>query len=165
MQRRDFMKIAVVGAAASMDAGPATSKAKVQHPDQSDIDAYDHIHAVVELAMQGAAEGDVAKLRQAFHKDAWMFGEVDGKRYDEPISSFFDLCEKHPLGRGGHYRSRIVSTTHVGPGAMAMVVEDGCWGTASFVDFFTVTRLGEGWKITNKTFAYTGGEIPSEVTK
>ncbi|MHC2647961.1 hypothetical protein ACVMHY_000540 [Bradyrhizobium barranii subsp. barranii] len=63
----------------------------------------------------------------------------------------------------GNYRSRIISTTRVGGAAMVMVAEDGCWGSAAFVDFFTVTRIGGAWKITNKTFAHSGGEIPNEV--
>jgi hypothetical protein len=58
---------------------------------------------------------------------------------------------------------RIISTTRVGGAAMVMVAEDGCWGSAAFVDFFTVTRIGGAWKITNKTFAHSGGEIPKEV--
>jgi hypothetical protein len=137
--------------------------AKRETNEQFDIDSYDQVHQVVDLAMKGAAEGNLAKLCRAFHKDAWMFGEVFGKRYDAPIETFFELCEKHPLGQGRRYRSRIVSITRVGGAAMAMVAEDGCWGTASFVDFFTVTRIRNAWKITNKTFAYTGGKIPKEV--
>jgi hypothetical protein len=135
----------------------------VEAADQFDIDSHDQIYKVVDLAMKGAAEGNVAKLREAFHEEARMFGEVNQQRYDEPISSFFDLCQNHPLGKKGGYRSRIVSITRVGGAAMAMVAEDGCWGTASFVDFFTVTRIGGAWKITNKTFAYTGGDIPEDV--
>jgi hypothetical protein len=138
--------------------------AKDQSQERFDIDSYDQIHQVVDLAMKGAAEGNVAKLRRAFHEEARMFGEVLGRRYDEPICAFFELCKAHPLGQGGRYRARIVSITRVGDAAMAMVAEDGCWKTASFVDFFTVTRLRSGgWKITNKTFAYTGGKIPQEV--
>ena len=132
--------------------------------EQFDIDSHDEIHRVVQLAMKGAAHGDLAKLRAAHHKDAWMFGEVHGTRYDTSITSFFDLCEKHPLARGGSYRSRIVSITRVGGAAMVMVAEEGCWGSVAFVDFFTVTRIDGTWKITNKTFAHTGGEIPPEVT-
>jgi hypothetical protein len=37
------------------------------------------------------------------------------------------------------------------------------WGTASFVDFFTVTKMSDAWPLANKAFAYTGGKIPSEV--
>lgn len=135
----------------------------VEADDQFDIDSYDRICKVVDLAMEGAANGDVAKLREAFHGEARMFGEVDGKRYDEPICSFFELCQNHPLANGNKYRSRIVSVTRVGGAAMAMVAEDGCWGSAAFVDFFTVTRSGAAWKITNKTFAHTAGQIPKEV--
>ncbi|MBR0882990.1 hypothetical protein ABIF65_007388 [Bradyrhizobium japonicum] len=135
----------------------------IEATDQFDIDSYDQIHKVVELAMEGAAAGDVAKLRDAFHGEARMFGEVYGQRYDEPICSFFELCQNHPLANNGNYRSRIISTTRVGGAAMVMVAEDGCWGSAAFVDFFTVTRIGGAWKITNKTFAHSGGEIPNEV--
>ena len=147
------------GAEAKKKSAEEKSKSK----DRFDIDGYDEIHDVVDLAMRGAAEGNLKKLGRAFHKNAWMFGEVFGMRYDAPIEVFFELCEKHPLGEAGNYRSRIVSITRVGDAAMAMVAEDGCWGTASFVDLFTVTRIGGKWKITNKTFAYTGGGIPDEV--
>jgi hypothetical protein len=129
-----------------------------------DIDSYDEIHRVVQLAMRGAAHGDLTKLRAAYHKDAWVFGEVHGTRYDGSITSYFDSCEKSPLGQGGSYRSRIVSITRAGGAAMVMVAEEGCWGSAAFVDFLTVTRIDGTWKITNKTFAHTGGEIPPEVT-
>jgi hypothetical protein len=136
-----------------------------------DIDSQNEIIKVIELAMVGARDGNVDKLKQAFHREARMFGEVEQKRYDEPISSFFKLCKSHPLGKGGRYRFRIVSTTRVGGAAMVMVAEDGCWGSgeqagkrgAAFVDFFTVTRTSGVWQITNKTFAFTGGVIPPEV--
>ena len=133
-----------------------------------DIDSHDDIVIVINKAMEGAANYDIAKLKDAFHGEARMFGEVylpprAPKRFDEPISSFFELCKDHPLGEGGRYRFRIVSITRVEGAAMAMVAEDGCWGSTSFVDFFTVTRTDGKWKITNKTFAYTGGEIPEQV--
>jgi hypothetical protein len=129
-----------------------------------DIDGLNQIRQVVELAMKGSDEGDRAKLEEAYHPEARMFGEVNGTRYDDPIAVFFSLCEDHKLGAGGRYRSTIVSVTQIGGAAMVMVAEDGCWGTASFVDFFTVSRTEGAWKITNKTFSYTGGEIPPEVT-
>jgi hypothetical protein len=143
----------------------STIAAQTQPEDQDrvDIDSHDMIVKVVELAMKGAADGEVKDLDKAFHKEARMFGEVFGNRYDEPIEAFFELCKKNPLSKGGVYWSRIVSITRAGNAAMAMVTEDGCWGSASFVDFFTVTKIHGEWKITNKTFVYTGGKIPPEV--
>lgn len=144
---------------------------KRKSPEPFDIESHNEIMRVVKLAMEGARDGDVAKLKRAFHREARMFGEVEGKRYDEPISNFFKLCKNHPLGKGGRYRFRIVSVTRVGGAAMVMVAEDGCWRSgkqadkrgAAFVDFFTVTRIDGVWQITNKTFAFTGGVIPPEV--
>jgi Putative lumazine-binding len=115
--------------------------------DYFDIDIYDQIRDVVERAMKGAKNGSRNLLRSAFHEKAQMFGEVMGTRYDEGIESFFDLWKEHPLGKNGGYRSRIVSISRVGNAAMVMVAEDGCWGSASFVDFFTVTRIERHWKI------------------
>jgi hypothetical protein len=144
---------------------------KRESPEAFDIDSQNEIIRVIERAMKGARDGNVAELKRAFHREARMFGEVERERYDEPIDSFFKLCKHHPLGKGGRYRFRIISITRVGGAAMAMVAEDGCWGSgkqadkrgAAFVDFFTVTRKNGVWQITNKTFAFTGGVIPPEV--
>ena len=163
MKPRESLRDAALAAVASVARSPAMAQSQPESRDQVDIDSHDMIVQVVELAMKGAAEGNLTDLNMAFHKDAWMFGEVAGNRYDDPIEDFCKLCEKFPLGKGGVYRSRIVSVTRAGGAAMAMVTEDGCWGSASFVDFFTVTKIAGVWKITNKTFAYTGGKIPPEV--
>ena len=38
---------------------------------------------------------------------------------------------------------------------------EGFWGTLSFVDFLTLSRSDGRWRIVNKTFAHTGGEMPA----
>jgi hypothetical protein len=65
-----------------------------------------------------------------------------------------------PMNVGGNYRGRITSVVHVGDAAVGTVAEDGCWGQVSFVDYFTLARFGDTWKITNKVFTHTGGEMP-----
>lgn len=124
------------------------------------IGNYDAIRQVVQLCLDGEAKGDVAKLEQAFHKDARMFGELGGTRYDVPIQALFDLAADGPADTG-NYQARIVSVTQVGDAATAMVAEDGYWGTVSFVDFLSLCRINGTWKIVNKTFAHTGGEPPA----
>ena len=124
------------------------------------IGDYDAIRQVVQLCLDGEAKGDVAKLKEAFHEDARMFGDLAGTRYDVPIQALFDMAAEGPADTG-KYQSRILSVTQVGDAATAMVAEDGYWGTVSFVDFFSLCRINGGWKIVNKTFAHTGGEPPA----
>jgi hypothetical protein len=126
------------------------------------IREYDDIARVVQLYMDGSARGDVAKLKEAFHPDARMFGSLAGTRYDVPIQELFKMAEGQPADADGSYRGRLVSVERVGDAAMATVAEDGYWGHGvSFVDFFSLARINGTWKIVNKTFAHTGGEMPA----
>jgi hypothetical protein len=129
--------------------------------DTARIQDHDAIAAVLDLYMEGAAQGDADKLRQAFHPDARMFGALAGNRYDVPIQALFDLTAEGPADVEGSYRGRVVSVTQIGDAASAVVAEDGFWGTVSFVDFFNLARVDGRWLIVDKTFAHTGGEMPA----
>ena len=124
------------------------------------IGDYDAIRRVAQLCLDGEAKGDVAKLEEAFHEDARMFGDLGGTRYDVPIQALFDMAADGPADTG-NYQARILSVTQVGDAATAMVAEDGYWGTVSFVDFLSLCRINGAWKIVNKTFAHTGGQPPA----
>jgi hypothetical protein len=105
-------------------------------------------------------DGDAAKLREAFHPQAWMFGSLAGTRYDEPIDELIALVDGKPVDVDGSFQARVVSVEQVGDAAFAVLEEDGFWGTVSFTDFFTLARIDGAWKIVHKTFAHTGGEPP-----
>ena len=124
------------------------------------VDDHDAIRAVVQLCLDGEAQGDVGKLQQAFHPDARMFGDLAGSRYDVPIQTLFDLVAEGGADTGS-YRSRILTVTQLGDVATATAAEEGCWGTVSFVDFFSLCRIEGTWRIVNKTFAHTGGVPPA----
>lgn len=124
------------------------------------VDDYDAVRAIVQLCLDGEATGDVGKLEQAFHPSAWMFGDLAGTRYDVPIQTLFDMSAESPADTGC-YRSRILSITCHGDVATATVVEDGYWGTVSFLDLLSLCRIGGTWKIVNKTFAHLGGDPPA----
>ena len=127
---------------------------------KSSIDDHDAICAVVQLCLDGEATGDVAKLQEAFHPDARMFGDLAGTRYDVPIQGLFDMSAQDPADTG-NYRSRILSVTQLGDVAAVTVAEEGYWGTVSFVDFLSLCRIEGRWKIVNKTFAHVGGDPPA----
>lgn len=120
-------------------------------------ESYDAIRAVVQLCLDGEAQGDVSKLQEAFHPDARMFGDLAGTRYDVPIQALFDMAAEGPADTGS-YQSRILTISQLGDVATATAREEGYWGTVSFVDFLTLCRIEGVWKIVNKTFAHVGGE-------
>lgn len=118
------------------------------------------ITRVVNLYVEGVRDGDAAKLREAFHPQAWMFGSLAGTRYDEPIGELIALVDGKPVDVDGSFQARVVSVEQVGEAAFAVLEEQGFWGTVSFTDFFTLARIDGAWKIVHKTFAHTGGEPP-----
>jgi hypothetical protein len=122
--------------------------------DQSEIEG------VLQLYIDGTRDGDVTKLREAFHDDARMFGSLGGQRADVPIAELFKMSDGHPADVDGSYEARILAIEQVGDAAVATLEEDGFWGSLSFTDFFSLVRTGDSWKIANKTFAHTGGEPP-----
>jgi hypothetical protein len=119
------------------------------------------ITRAVDLYVEGVRDGDGAKLREAFHPEAWMFGSLAGTRYDEPIGELIALVDGKPVDVDGSFQARVMSVEQVGDAAFAVLEEDGFWGTVSFTDFFTLARIDGTWKIVNKTFAHTGGEPPA----
>jgi hypothetical protein len=126
------------------------------------VDDYDAIHRVLQLCTEGEAKGDVAKLREAFHPDARMFGSIAGTRYDVPIEELFELAESEPADTG-NYRSRILSVQQTGDAAVGVVAEEGYWGSLTFIDYFQLARIEGDWKIVSKLFAHTAGEPPEGI--
>ena len=122
------------------------------------IEDYDAIAATVQLYIDGSAEGDAAKLSQAFHSDAQMYGAIGDDRYDEPITEYIKLMAESPGGET--LQARITSIVQAGDAAIATVVEEGFWGTMSYVSFLTLSRIEGRWRIVNKNFAHTGGQMP-----
>ena len=118
------------------------------------------IEGAVRLYIDGASKGDAAKLKQAFHDEAWMFGSIGDQRFDMPIGQMIEIVTGQPLDSDGGYRARITSVEQVGDAATARLEEEGCWGNVSFVDYFALAKIDGTWKIVNKTFAHTGGEMP-----
>jgi Putative lumazine-binding len=105
--------------------------------------------------------GDGAKLREAFHPEAWMFGSIAGTRYDEPIGELIALVDGHPVDVDGSYQARVVSVEQVSDAVFAVLEEEGFWAKVSMTDFFTLAQIDGAWRIVNKTFAHTGGEPPA----
>lgn len=129
--------------------------------DGATIEDIDSITRAVQLYVDGVARGDQAKLAEAFHPDARMYGAVGDQRFDTPVAEFAEVVAESPADGAGTFRARISSIVQAGDAASATVVEDGFWGTLSFVDFLSLCRIEGRWRIVAKTFAHTGGELPA----
>jgi hypothetical protein len=116
---------------------------------------------VVQLYVDGASKGDAGKLNEAFHEAAWMFGSIAGQRFDMPISQMIEICTSQPLDSDGRYVAREPAIEQLDDVATARLEEEGCWGNVSFIDFFTLAKIEGSWKIVNKTFVHTAGEMPA----
>jgi hypothetical protein len=114
----------------------------------------------IQLYIDGVGTGDTAKLEQAFHENAWMYGAIDGQRFDEPIGEMIKLVSSQPADADGSFRGSIRTVVEEGDAAIVIVDEEGFWGSLSFVDYFSLARIDGSWKIVNKTFAHTGGSLP-----
>jgi hypothetical protein len=121
----------------------------------------ERITRAVNLYVEGVKDGDAAKLREAFHPDARMWGSMAGQRDDEPISELIALMERAPADVDGSFHARVTSVEQTDDAASAIVSEEGFWGTVSFVTFLSLARIDGMWKIVNKTFVHTGGEPPA----
>ncbi len=121
----------------------------------------DQITAAVDLYVQGVREGDADKLREAFHPDARMWGSLGGQRVDIPIAEMIAMFDGKPADVGGSYRAEVTSVEQNEDVASAVLVEEGFWGTVSFVDFFSLAQIDGAWQIVNKSFVHTGGEPPA----
>jgi hypothetical protein len=118
------------------------------------------IATVVRLYTEGAASGDAAKLNEAFHEDARMFGSLGGTRYDVPIAEMIAMETTSPLNSDGRYTAQITSIVQAGDVATATVEEDGCWGTVSFTSFLSLVKIDGRWLIVSKVFAHVSGAVP-----
>ena len=124
------------------------------------IDEYDAIKQVVERYVEGAGRGDAATMKGALHPDFRMFGTAGGQRFDMDLGTFLEISAAAPLNNAGTYSSRIASVQQFGDAAVAVLLEDGCWGEVSFVDLLSLSRVGSDWKIVSKTFTHVSGKMP-----
>jgi hypothetical protein len=116
------------------------------------------VRAVVQLYIDGS-NGDVAKLRQAFHPMATMMGHIGPMETNVPIEEFFKMVEAHPGMAGPEYTAIVRTIDITGDAGVAVLAEHDYLG-CDFVDYFNVARIDGRWQITNKTYAHTGGAPP-----
>ena len=119
------------------------------------------IATVLRLYTEGSANGDAAKLREAFHEHARIYGSLNGTRQDIPVAEMIAMEERAPRNSDGRYTAHIMSIEQAGDVATATVEEDGCWGPASFTSFLSLVKFDDRWQIVARVFAHVSGALPA----
>jgi hypothetical protein len=124
------------------------------------IQDLEDVRGLIQLYIDGA-NGDVAKLKQAFHQDAWMMGHLGTVDTYFPVGQLFAMVEAQPGMAGPNYRAIIRTIDLAGDAGVAVLAETDFLG-CDFVNYFAVARIDGRWQITNKTYAVTGGTPPGQ---
>ena len=125
---------------------------------QSHLKDLEEVRALIQLYIDGS-NGDVGKLKEAFHPDARMMGHIGPMETYIPITDFFKMVERQPGLAGPNYKAYVRNIDLAGDAGVAVLVETDYMG-CDFVDYFSVARIGGRWQITNKTYAHTVGKPP-----
>jgi len=73
------------------------------------------IATVLRLYIEGSANGDAAKLREAFHEHARVYGSLEGTRHDLALDEMVAMEERSPRDRRRGLRGPVQANvpTHV----------------------------------------------------
>ena len=111
------------------------------------------IEAVLQTYFDGMYEGDVEKLRRAFHPTADLRSVgADGTLAVMPRAAWFELVKSRvsPKNQDLSRHDWVVTIDRSGP-ATALAKVQCAIPPRYFTDYLTLARLNEGWVIVGKT--------------
>jgi hypothetical protein len=114
-----------------------------------DLGEYDAIMSTVQLYIDGGKTGDTARMKEAFHPDATIFGYVGADLFAGPIQQLFDWNDQN--GAAKELQGRIASIDIIETVATVRLELDN-WTGHRFTDLFTLLKVDGQWKIINKVF-------------
>lgn len=113
------------------------------------ITDYQEIKDVVMQYVNGCATGDVELAKKAFHKDAVMFGYLNGSLSEGSIENLYAAIKQ--LGAAPDTKAEVDVMEIVGTAATVRVVLDN-WHGLSFTDFHSLVKIDGKWTIVAKVF-------------
>lgn len=117
----------------------------------------ERIEATLNDYLYGIRDGDVERLRRAFHSTAEIEGVRDGMFTSWSTSEY--ISGIRPYHRQD-FVPRILAVDQVGSAAMGKLEEDH--GTWRFVDYMQLLRIDGQWKIVNKVSERVVDVVPGQ---
>jgi hypothetical protein len=111
------------------------------------------IEATLWTYLDGLYEGDADKIAAAFHPVSHLYSEADGNVADVPRDQWLDMVRGRaaPKAQGQPRHDRIVTIDQSGP-ATAFAKVECALPPRFFVDYLTLLKTKDGWRIVAKAF-------------
>ena len=106
--------------------------------------------APLELYLKGHATGDGEYFRRAFHPDAKIQGNREGKLWSRTREEFAAGAPGKPADDEALRKRRIVSVDVVDDAAFAKIELD--YPKVKFTDYMTLLKVDGEWKIMSKVY-------------
>ena len=111
---------------------------------------YDAVIAVAQKYVDGLRVGSSARVAEAFHKDAVMYGFTNGELLGGPIANLFDFIEKNGKAPGIRTRLDVLAITPT-TAVVRVDMENDAIG-ADYNDYLTLIRIDGAWKVIAKVY-------------
>ncbi len=115
------------------------------------VSEQERISEAVNSYFVGMMYGNKTSLQTAFHKDASIIGNLEGKLNWMSRDAFANLCKAETtLADGDPFEASIESIDITGDNAVAKVVNHflGTW----YTDYLSLLRTNGQWQIVNKIY-------------
>jgi hypothetical protein len=115
------------------------------------------IDALLKTYFDGLYHGDSARLREVFHPQAQLFGEVRGAPYQNTVDGWLNAVANRPSpqSKGESFQ---METLEVQLHNQIAYVRARCPMLGfNYVDYLALMHNGERWLITNKLFTHVDG--------
>lgn len=113
------------------------------------IQDYQEIKDVVMRYVNGCATGNVEVTKTAFHKDAIMYGYLNGQLLAGSIENLYAAIGQ--LGADANTKAEVDVIQAIGTAATVRVVLED-WHGLSFTDFHSLVKIDGKWIIVSKVF-------------
>lgn len=115
---------------------------------------HQHILHVVQNYFEGIFNGDVPRLRSAFHPQATLFGEVKGAPYYRTLDDYLAAVAQRqcPRDLGEPFAMKALALDVQGPIAVARL-QVPMLGF-NYIDFLSLLKTDGQWQIVSKNFTH-----------
>lgn len=113
------------------------------------IKDYQEIKEVVMQYVNGCVTGDAELTKKAFHKDAVMYGYLNGELSAGSIENLYAAIKQ--LGAAAETKAEVDVMEVVSTAATVRVVLEN-WHGLSFTDFHSLVKIDGKWTIVAKIF-------------